>query len=508
MFFECFHGGGPRAREERIWILHLLGRGMRTAADLAMCKHRHVLPLILSLHDSQLADAPTRRACVAVLTTVAEVAEGAAQLLCEHGVPAWIASNAMRESTTADVAPAYVALLLLLLRSAAAETIDLIVLIQVIIALRYVWELANRPLGPAAAPPPEEPAAEKLPEPYAPPVPIPRGADYGLPPFEYEKELDEPPVDAAAALKKKLQPPPLRAATPMARAIAEPCARALVAMTVLPVGDDAWEATDPTMLRQILSCGLTRPATGTDDGVVAPSVRCQLLDTIAEMDRWDNSQRDRDAVAAVALAHTCIALLLECLPLCIEGHGLTLIRGTRAVVGFVVWLERSCFGSTAFRVAMSESETIVANLNNLHWWSDGPGRLAPVVELSAEGYGRSVHFVTRQLNRILTFVCAKRGKCPLPEVAPPDPFDAAPFYFALPTDDVKIRNSACPPGDFEHESITESFSPSKYTVDALGAELEALKVAADAAAASGDADAARAGEDKMYELLFSMLQDK
>jgi hypothetical protein len=57
MFFITFHSGTPRHREERLWILQLLRLGLRTAADAALCAQRHVLQLVLSLHDSHLADA-------------------------------------------------------------------------------------------------------------------------------------------------------------------------------------------------------------------------------------------------------------------------------------------------------------------------------------------------------------------------------------------------------------------------------------------------------------------
>ena len=77
MFFDAFHGGGSRAREERIWLLQLLARSTRTQADLKLLKRPHALQLVMSLHDSLLSDAPTRRACLSVLLSAARIHEGA-----------------------------------------------------------------------------------------------------------------------------------------------------------------------------------------------------------------------------------------------------------------------------------------------------------------------------------------------------------------------------------------------------------------------------------------------
>ena len=86
MFFDAFHGGGSRAREERIWLLQLLARSTRTQADLKLLKRPHALQLVMSLHDSLLSDAPTRRACLSVLLSAARIHEGARSLLIEYGV--------------------------------------------------------------------------------------------------------------------------------------------------------------------------------------------------------------------------------------------------------------------------------------------------------------------------------------------------------------------------------------------------------------------------------------
>ena len=99
-------------------------------ADLVMYKRRHTLQLLLSLHDSPLADMPTRRACVHVLLAAAAVPEGAAQLLHEHGLPAWLACTLGQPAraaaaATAGLLPSYAEVLLRMLsRDETATHLD------------------------------------------------------------------------------------------------------------------------------------------------------------------------------------------------------------------------------------------------------------------------------------------------------------------------------------------------------------------------------------------------
>ena len=102
MLFNALHGGGPRAREERIWLLQLVGRSLQTEEDLDMIRRRHALQLVMSLHDSPIADAPTRRACIALLSAAARIRAGAAALLLDHGISGWLAAVAHRMSATAS----------------------------------------------------------------------------------------------------------------------------------------------------------------------------------------------------------------------------------------------------------------------------------------------------------------------------------------------------------------------------------------------------------------------
>ena len=92
MFFATFHSGSPRQREERHWMLCVLRAGLRTEADESLCARRFVLQLILSFHDSHLADAGLRRACLGMLARAAELPEAAELLVHRHGVFAWIES--------------------------------------------------------------------------------------------------------------------------------------------------------------------------------------------------------------------------------------------------------------------------------------------------------------------------------------------------------------------------------------------------------------------------------
>jgi hypothetical protein len=76
--------------------LQLLARSLRFPSDLTLLRQRHTLKLLPSLHDSPLADAPTRRACLAVLIAAARLPDGARALLEEYGTLAWIVSVAER----------------------------------------------------------------------------------------------------------------------------------------------------------------------------------------------------------------------------------------------------------------------------------------------------------------------------------------------------------------------------------------------------------------------------
>ncbi len=86
--------------QERIWLLQLLSRSLHLPSDVAMLQKRHVLQLVMSLHDSVLADAPTRRACLGVLASAARVPEGANALLVDLGAAGWIAAASARQALT------------------------------------------------------------------------------------------------------------------------------------------------------------------------------------------------------------------------------------------------------------------------------------------------------------------------------------------------------------------------------------------------------------------------
>jgi hypothetical protein len=142
MFFEAFHGGGPRSREDRVWMLAQLRRGLRSEHDLSLCRHRHVLLLLMSLHDSALADGPSKRASLAVLSAAAELPAGAAALLHDHGLPGWITNCCSRPSAPPDAAAPLLHLLQLLLRSEAAASMEPAQRVQCALALRAGWRLA------------------------------------------------------------------------------------------------------------------------------------------------------------------------------------------------------------------------------------------------------------------------------------------------------------------------------------------------------------------------------
>ena len=152
MFFNAFHGGGPRAREERIWLLQLMSRALLSEADLAMCRHRHALQLILSLHDSPLADSPTRRACLGVLCAAARLPEGATALLHDHSIAGWIVSALSGTSRAAaaasgGAAPAFAALLWRAVTRAHGVSLDGPQLLLCTRALERIWHVSSLALA-------------------------------------------------------------------------------------------------------------------------------------------------------------------------------------------------------------------------------------------------------------------------------------------------------------------------------------------------------------------------
>ena len=91
LFFSHFHSGSPSQYHDRLFLLSLLQQGLRTSLDDPLLDGRHVLQLVLSLHDSPLADPTTRRACLLVLLRAAERPALADALLSRHAVLGWAA---------------------------------------------------------------------------------------------------------------------------------------------------------------------------------------------------------------------------------------------------------------------------------------------------------------------------------------------------------------------------------------------------------------------------------
>ena len=116
LFFSHFHSGAPSYRDDRLWLLSLLQQGLRTDLDEPLLEGRHVLQLILSLHDSHLADPATRRAALLVLLRAAERPALAEQLLRRHAVLGWARLQLGRRMTL----EAMLGLAMLLARLAAA----------------------------------------------------------------------------------------------------------------------------------------------------------------------------------------------------------------------------------------------------------------------------------------------------------------------------------------------------------------------------------------------------
>jgi len=83
-------------RQDRLWVLAMLNAGMHSDVDFLICERRHVLQLVISLHDSR-ADLLARRACLSLLQRLARLHPAAAQMLGPIGAPVWICDHLARD---------------------------------------------------------------------------------------------------------------------------------------------------------------------------------------------------------------------------------------------------------------------------------------------------------------------------------------------------------------------------------------------------------------------------
>lgn len=314
MLFDAFHGGGARAREERIWILQLLGRAICSASDLAMLQRRHILQLVMSLHDSMLADAPTRRACVAVLVAAARIQEGATTLLLELGLAGWVSAACTRlamasgSTTAASSSCVPFAGLMLQMLSAAHDNASKVSVPAAILcgrALDCIWRSAGAS-GSSAS-----------------------------------------PADAV---------------------LAGTCARALLVLLRLhEPGPSPWRCIDLNLVQGLLTASARAPPTRLRLDVLRPalldasdadadSARADgdwALALLGEMDSCDVTPQDGDPQCALSVARVAAEVLAQHA----DAHGTRrqpLHAQAKALCGFMAWRARCCEASAAFRAASSD----------------------------------------------------------------------------------------------------------------------------------------------------------
>ncbi|CAL8471989.1 g11531 [Coccomyxa elongata] len=134
---QLLSSGGQEQAAERLWLLRLLAAGYRSAADGDIFRRRFVAELLMSLHDSPLADAAMRGVALQTICSgPASAPMYAADLVQHAGVISWLSAVA-----TDAVA-----------KHGTAATLSSSLLLRVILALRGLlaakaWKVKGRSGG-------------------------------------------------------------------------------------------------------------------------------------------------------------------------------------------------------------------------------------------------------------------------------------------------------------------------------------------------------------------------
>ncbi|BDA47572.1 probable nucleolar pre-ribosomal-associated protein 1 at C-terminar half [Coccomyxa sp. Obi] len=92
---QLLSSGGQEQAAERLWLLRLLAAGFRSAADGDIFRRRFVAELLMSLHDSPLADAAMRGVALQTICSAPGSAPMYAADLVQHaGVVSWLSAVA------------------------------------------------------------------------------------------------------------------------------------------------------------------------------------------------------------------------------------------------------------------------------------------------------------------------------------------------------------------------------------------------------------------------------
>ena len=84
--YQLLVSGNLQHTQEQAWILHLLAAGLRGALDAQLYRRRFVIELLMSLYDSPLSTAYTRRLALHTISAVAFVPAYAKDLTQRAGM--------------------------------------------------------------------------------------------------------------------------------------------------------------------------------------------------------------------------------------------------------------------------------------------------------------------------------------------------------------------------------------------------------------------------------------
>ncbi|KAL0021866.1 hypothetical protein WJX77_009321 [Trebouxia sp. C0004] len=90
LMYQLLVSGNQQHSEEQVWVMQLLATGLRGPLDAQLYRRRFVAELLMSLHDSPLANGHTRRLALHTFTAVPFVPAYAKDLMSRTGLQIWL----------------------------------------------------------------------------------------------------------------------------------------------------------------------------------------------------------------------------------------------------------------------------------------------------------------------------------------------------------------------------------------------------------------------------------
>jgi hypothetical protein len=101
MFYALFNSRAPLTyKQERSWFLHTLRRGVRDDGDVVLLVRRHVLPILLSFFDSELADDHTQALIAQILSACLGTENGGAYLIAKAAFFEWLSARMLSDNNS------------------------------------------------------------------------------------------------------------------------------------------------------------------------------------------------------------------------------------------------------------------------------------------------------------------------------------------------------------------------------------------------------------------------